>query len=144
MKYLIILLAWMLAFPAGSENIAPKLIVHTASGEVTFDATFARTDEDRMKGLMFVQDFPDNAAMIFVYPESTPISMWMKNTYIPLDIMFVDEAQTISQIHANAIPHDLTPIHSNGDVTHVIELLGGAAEKYGIAEGNALTFIFEE
>jgi uncharacterized protein len=132
---------WLIiAHPAGAEQI----IFHTQQRDVAFDAMIADTDAERMKGLMFVWDMPDNTAMLFIYPEHKPVSMWMKNTYIPLDIIFVDAENKISNIHADAQPHDLTPIHSEGKVAYVVELPSGSAKKHGISIGNRLTSIFEE
>ena len=97
-----------------------------------FDVYLATTSEQRRRGLMFVQDLPKFTGMLFVYPTSRILSIWMKNTYIPLDIVFFDASGQIVNIHENAEPHTLTSRRSSAEVNYVLELNGGTAEELSI------------
>lgn len=94
-----------------------------------FDVYLAATSEQRRRGLMFVQDLPKFTGMLFIYPTSRILSIWMKNTYIPLDIVFFDASGQIVNIHKNAEPHTLTSRRSSAEVNYVLELNGGTAEE---------------
>jgi uncharacterized membrane protein (UPF0127 family) len=85
---------------------------------------------------MFVQSMPADAGMIFPYDPPRDVAFWMKNTLIPLDMLFISPDGRIGRIVAEARPQDVTPIDSQGDVIAVIELNGGTAKKDGIAVGD--------
>jgi uncharacterized membrane protein (UPF0127 family) len=70
--------------------------------------------------------------MLFLFEEPQPISFWMKNTFIPLDMLFFSKEGRVVTLHENAIPHDLTPIHSGADVIAVLELNAGISDQFGI------------
>lgn len=97
-----------------------------------FDVYLAVTADQRRRGLMFVREMPDTTGMLFVYRESRILSIWMKNTFIPLDIVFFAADGRIVNIHENAEPHSLTSRRSAEPVNYVLELNGGVAEKLGI------------
>ncbi|MGE3666566.1 MAG: DUF192 domain-containing protein, partial [Steroidobacteraceae bacterium] len=103
------------------------------AGTHRFDVWVADTPPRRAQGLMFVRDLAPDGGMLF--PEAAPrvMSMWMKNTFIPLDMLFIDAKGRIVRIAARTTPHSLDSIASNGPVTMVLELRGGEAEKRGIA-----------
>ena len=101
-----------------------------------FDVWLARTWPQQRRGLMFVRDLPADAGMLFVYDGPGPRSMWMKNTYIPLDIVFVRDDGTIASIIAETEPLSLRSLASTEPVTYVLELGGGVAASLGIASGN--------
>lgn len=92
----------------------------------------------REYGLMYVSKIPENYGMLFVFQEVKPVAFWMKNTYIPLDLLFFDKNGRISHIHENAIPHDLTPIRSNGPVVAVLEVNAGGAKRHNLNVGDSL------
>lgn len=109
------------------------LVIETADGQKHhFRVELASTPEERARGLMFRRSLPADAGMIFDYGHETRIAMWMKNTYIPLDMLFIDSAGVIRHIRANAVPHDETPIPSIVPVQAVLELNGGTAARLGI------------
>ncbi|WP_245990136.1 DUF192 domain-containing protein [Litoreibacter meonggei] len=81
---------------------------------------------------------PKLAGMLFVYERAQPLAFWMRNTLIPLDMIFVEPTGRIASIHANAIPHDETPISGGDGLTHVLEIGGGLASQFGISEGDIL------
>lgn len=104
-------------------------------GSVHFDVAVADDSAERARGLMFVEDMPESAGMLFIYGVSRPVSFWMKNTYIPLDMIFIDARGVVKKVHANAVPHDTTGISSDVPVRSVLEINGGLAQKIGIVPG---------
>jgi len=114
-----------------------KLKIQTADGRtVNLRVEIVDTPESRNQGLMFRESLDDDYGMLFVFEREQPISFWMKNTLIPLDMIFIRADGVVHHIHARAIPHDLTPIPSNGPVLGVIEVRGGQAEALGIRPGD--------
>jgi uncharacterized membrane protein (UPF0127 family) len=85
---------------------------------------------------MFVRQLPRFSGMLFVYPDAAPRSMWMKNTYIPLDILFIRADGTVSSIAADTEPLSLQPIASKEPITYVLELNAGVSEELGIDAGS--------
>ncbi len=102
----------------------------------SFKAEVATSDKDQTYGLMFVRSMPDDQCMIFPYASPKPVAFWMKNTLIPLDMLFVRPDGVIGQIKAKARPQDETSIYSGGPVSAVIEINGGLAKKYGLSTGD--------
>ena len=100
----------------------------------------ARTEQERATGLMFRRSLPDDQGMIFLYPQNGPIAMWMKNTYIPLDMFFVRSDGVIHRIEQNTEPFSESTISSQGDVRAVIEMIGGSAQRLGIKPGDRIEF----
>lgn len=122
---------------------AYALQVQTQSGKAyDFSVELALTPEEQAKGLMHRTSLSENAGMLFYFGANAPRSFWMKNTLIPLDIMFVKLDGTIHHIHANAIPQDETPIPSNGKVGAVFEINGGLSQKLGIKPGDKIKHQF--
>ena len=93
---------------------------------------------ERSKGLMFRDKLDPASGMLFVYESPRRAQFWMKNTLIPLDMVFADATGTVTRVHANAIPGDLTPIDGGDGVAFVLEINGGLAGKLGIAAGAVL------
>jgi len=100
-----------------------------------FKIHLARTAEQRSRGLMFVRRMPEDVGMLFVYDSPGRVSMWMKNTYIPLDIIFIGADARIIRIAKNTEPHSLASIASGGAAIAVLELNGGISDKLGLAAG---------
>jgi uncharacterized membrane protein (UPF0127 family) len=100
-----------------------------------FDVWIADNDVRRMRGLMFVQHLADDEGMLFVYPQSQPVGIWMKNTPLPLDILFVNADGRVHRVVENAKPQSLDTIPSDGPVLAVIELKGGSAARLNIRRG---------
>ena len=101
----------------------------------TFDVWLADTPTRQAQGLMFVRSLPAARGMLFVHPSPRPISMWMKNTYIPLDMVFIDDRGRIQQIIANTKPHSLDLVRSTEPALAVLELAGGEAQRLGLRPG---------
>lgn len=100
-----------------------------------FRVHLARSAEERSRGLMYVRKMPADVGMLFLYTTPSRVSMWMKNTYISLDIIFVGPDGRIIRIARNAEPHSLASISSGGPTIAVLELNAGVSEKLGLAEG---------
>ncbi len=107
-------------------------------GQARFTVELADSEAERNKGLMFRETMPRSAGMLFVYPEPDIVGFWMKNTLIPLDMIFLDETGTVQRIHANAIPHDETPIMGGAGILAVLEINGGMSEALGITVGSQM------
>ncbi len=97
-----------------------------------FDVYVALTSEQHRRGLMFVREMADTTGMLFVHRRSRTLSIWMKNTYIPLDIVFFAADGRIVNIHENAQPHTLKSRRSAEAVNYVLELNGGTSERLHI------------
>jgi uncharacterized protein len=121
------------AFPKSTLQIAtPDARLHR------FNIWIAADDAHRERGLMFVKELPANTGMLFIYPAPRRVAMWMKNTLIPLDMIFVRADGRVSSIEANTKPHSLVNIESQEDVVAVLELQGGAAASLNIRKGAVL------
>jgi hypothetical protein len=103
-----------------------------------FDVYAARDPEQHSRGLMFVRDLPLMTGMLFVYDGEDYHSMWMKNTYIPLDIVFARADGAVSSVARNTEPLSLASIASIEPVTYVLELNAGVAERFSIDENSYL------
>jgi uncharacterized protein len=123
----------------GAATAQPGLVslqIKTAKGTLDFKVEMARTPEEQARGLMFRTALPDFGGMIFPLVPPREASFWMKDTVIPLDIIFIRSDGTIARIAANTIPYDLTPVTSGEPVVAVLEIAGGRAEALGIAEND--------
>ena len=135
----------LLAVPpvaAGAEDaflskIEP-LTIATGAGANLFTVEIADTEELRQRGLMFRQRMPENRGMLFDFGQSRPVGMWMKNTYIPLDMLFIRADGTIAYIAENTVPKSLDVVGVNEPVLAVLELAGGSAKRKGIRTGDTV------
>ncbi len=141
----LIVLAVVLALWPGVANSAQlqsfergALTIETGAGRHDFEVELADTPPRRAQGLMFRQNVAPDAGMLFVYDDDRVISMWMKNTLIPLDMLFIHADGRIESIVPDTVPHDLTPIRSQGPVRAVLELAAGSAARLGIAPGDTV------
>ncbi len=113
-----------------------RLIVQNENGAHVFEVELATTRGQQRIGLMFRREMAKGHGMLFYYSSPQRVSFWMKNTYIPLDIIFIRENGTIANIVHNAEPHSLSPIKSRGSVVGVLELNAGLANKLEIKKGD--------
>ena len=122
-------------------NPAVKLIVHNPDGSVVQlrTVTVSQT-QDMQRGLMHIRYLPPDLTMSFLYHNPRPASMWMKNTYIPLDMWFVGTDMKIQHIAHQTIPHSLESIAHEKPVRAVIEINGGMSQLLGISEGSRVEF----
>lgn len=107
-------------------------------GAARFTVEVADDAQERSLGLMNRETMPTGAGMLFVYPAPQRAGFWMKNTLIPLDMIFADETGTVTKVHENAIPLDETLIDGGAGVKFVLEINGGLAGRMGIAEGTEM------
>ena len=108
------------------------LTIRTATARHVLHVEIARTPAQQEHGLMFRTSLPANGGMVFPMTPPRYASFWMKNTLIPLDMIFIRADGTIARIAANAVPHDLTPVDSGEPVAAVLEIAGGRAAKLRI------------
>jgi hypothetical protein len=107
---------------------------------VRIDIEIAGNPYKRATGLMFRSSLPDNAGMLFIYEKTQPLFFWMKNTYIPLDIIFANGKMQIVTIHKNTKPLSEKLILSYADSLYVVEVNAGFCDKYGIRVGDYFRF----
>lgn len=112
------------------------LTIETASGPVDFTVEMARRPSEQSRGLMFRQLVPPGTGMLFVHAAPRRVTMWMRNTPTSLDMLFIDETGVIETIARRTTPFSTDVISSGGPVTGVLEILGGEADRLGIAEGD--------
>ena len=128
------LAAWAIA-PAQAAGKATIEIV-SKSGVHAFDVELATTDAERERGLMFRKQLPEGHGMLFDFVQERPVTFWMHNTYIPLDMIFIRGDGSILSIAENTQPLSDRLIPSGGAVRAVLEVIGGTARKLGIAPGD--------
>ena len=112
--------------------------VTTATGVHEFVVWIAADDRTRERGLMYVRELPPDRGMLFVFEQPQALAFWMKDTYLSLDLIFIDPAGRVLNIAANARPHSLDPIRSEGDAIAVLEVLAGTARTIGLERGDRL------
>ncbi|TFF24871.1 DUF192 domain-containing protein [Jiella endophytica] len=121
-----------------AEGDLSKAVLHTGSGDHTVMVELALTPKEREVGLMNRAEMPKDHGMLFRFDETREVAMWMKNTLIPLDMLFMDEEGKVVTIKTNAQPLSLAIIPSGQPVRYVLELNGGAAARYGVSIGDRL------
>src|SRR5574341_604678 len=128
------------AGPAGRSATAARVVVETRRGgrhSVTVEV--ARSDAERARGLMFRASLADDAGMLFVFDETAEHPFWMKNTLIPLDMIFIGDEGRVVGVVSRATPGSLEP-RSGGSSRFVLEVVGGWAEAHGVAAGDQIRF----
>ena len=116
--------------------------IYTRDGqEYTFAVEIAQTEYERVRGLMYRYRLEQNQGMFFIFDSMAPQSFWMKNTYISLDMLFIDEEMNIVYIHENAFPLSEEAIHCEVPVRYVLEILGGISKKFNIVIGDKVSLV---
>ena len=118
-----------------AASVQPLEIV-TKTGVHVFSVEIATTEEEKTTGLMYRKELADGKGMLFDFSPEQEVSMWMKNTYIPLDMIFIRADGRILRIAENTEPLSTKIIPSRGLAKGVLEVIGGTAQKYGIAPGD--------
>jgi uncharacterized membrane protein (UPF0127 family) len=152
MRFILTLLAAFLASICLHGNFAhakhhPEALettIYTTKGELQLNLELAADNQSRAVGLMHRQSLKESDGMIFLFPKAVNAAFWMKNTFIPLDMLFVDDDYKIIHIVKNASPHSLTPRSANQKVIAVIEIAGGRAEREGIVVGDIVRYSLPE
>jgi len=124
------------AAPAARAASFQPLEIATKSGVQVFSVEMATTEEEKTQGLMYRKELPDGKGMLFDFSPEQQISMWMKNTYIPLDMIFIRADGRILRIAENTEPLSTKIISSGGLAKGVLEVIAGTAQKYGIQPGD--------
>jgi uncharacterized membrane protein (UPF0127 family) len=117
---------------------ASRLTIDTEHGTRAFNVELATTADQMAVGLMYRRGLAPDAGMLFVYPSARQVAFWMKNTLIPLDMLFIGDDGRIRRIVERTVPLSETPIASLDDVRAVLELNGGTAERLGIKPGDKI------
>ncbi len=106
--------------------------------QITFNVELAISPQDRARGLMFRESLPKRSGMLFVFDPPQRVAFWMKNTLIPLDIIFLDRTGMVTRVHENAIPGDESQIYGGDSVFAVLEINAGLADRYLITPGTQM------
>jgi uncharacterized membrane protein (UPF0127 family) len=117
-----------------------RVTIQSSSGSHTLSAWIADTPVRRTQGLMFVRTLAPDAGMIFFFENPRYVSMWMKNTYVALDMLFIDAQGRIVNIARDARPLSLDTINSAAPVSTVLELAAGAAERLSLQAGDQVSY----
>jgi len=131
----------LMACTAGADGIKgftqSTISIETRAGRVLeFEVFLALSRKQQSRGLMFIKKLDDNQGMFFVYQQSHNISMWMKNTVLSLDMLFIRRDGSIARIAKETEPFSLDSISSGEPTLAVLELNGGIADRYGIQPGD--------
>jgi uncharacterized membrane protein (UPF0127 family) len=129
-------LAVALTLAAGCGPTEPSAVIATAGGPVEVTVEVAATDPVRARGLMYRTSLADGHGMLFVFPTETDHAFWMKNTFIPLDLLFIGGDGRIVGIHADARPQSTAQISVGRPSRWVLEVPGGFAARRGIRTGD--------
>ena len=130
------LLAQAVAFAASTGTI----VLETETGDHSFDIEVVTTDQERARGLMYRRSLPERSGMLFLYDPPQPATMWMKNTFIPLDMVFIAPGGTVHRIERNAEPFSTDVISSEGAIIAVLELNAGEADRIALKRGDKVIY----
>jgi uncharacterized protein len=117
------------------------LTIRSSAGAHRFTVEVARTPEQQALGLMFRKSLDPDQGMLFPYEPPQSVSFWMKNTLIPLDMIFIRPDGTIARIAANTVPRSLDPVPSLEPVIAVLEIRGGRASQLGLRPGDRVEWV---
>nr|WP_226898618.1 DUF192 domain-containing protein [Mangrovicoccus algicola] len=123
---------------AAAECAAERVALKGDWGQAGFNVELAVDPAERNRGLMHRESMPANAGMLFVFDPPRRVSFWMRNTLIPLDMIFLDRAGVVRRVHENAVPLDETPIDGGPGIFAVLEINGGLAREIGIVPGSEM------
>jgi len=140
-RHLAVLALLLIAWPAWAFEMfaTSELTIAAAGGPQKFVIELALSDAQMEQGLMFRHSLAPDAGMLFDFKTPTPMMMWMKNTFIPLDMLFLDARGRIIDIHERAVPLSTDTIAVKTPARYVIELNGGTVARVGIKLGDQVT-----
>jgi uncharacterized protein len=145
MQYVVVIVAFILtgvttpAARALETFPVASLTIETKAGAQKISVEVATTPKQYAQGLMYRREMASDAGMVFVYQRAGKVSMWMKNTLIPLDMVFIDDSGKITKIVERTTPMSLDIISSGGPVRGVLELNGGTTSRLGVKAGDRVT-----
>lgn len=126
--------------PSGPELPHGRLTIYSHGGPAVFDVELALDGPSHERGLMFRKEVPDGTGMLFVFPADGPRVFWMKNTLVPLDMLFISSAHKIVGILENTEPLTTSPRDPHAAARYVLELAGGTAFTKGLRVGDRVSF----
>lgn len=133
--FLYLPLLWSLS--ACISSTLPTVTLHSSQGDpIHVSVEIVATPEKRSFGLMYRKDLPEAHGMLFLFPREQPLSFWMKNTPLPLDIIFINSAHTIVNVAANTKPFSEEPLHSGLPAQFVLEVNAGFCQRHGVMVGS--------
>jgi hypothetical protein len=136
-----VFLASLSGAPARADALQ-TLTIHTSTGDHVFSVEIAATSATRETGLMNRRFMPMDRGMLFEFERDGPLAFWMKNTYIPLDMIFITRSGKVTRVVDRAEPLSETVIPSGGPCAAVLELNGGVAAAIGLKPGDQVTHPF--
>lgn len=122
-----------------SASLRQELVVNTEAGPRSFQVELADEPRERATGLMYRRHLPKGGGMLFDFGEEQAVSMWMANTYIPLDMLFIKADGTVESIGERTTPMSRRSVASKGPVRYVLEINGGLSDELGIKPGDTVT-----
>ena len=152
MKYLLIIcccvlgIVWWCSYSSSLSSSWDNSVSTVCNRDHCIDVEIADTEQLRERGLMYRESLPSQSGMLFVFDQSYPHGFWMKNTLIPLDMIWIDQNKTVVDVQT-AIPCVSDPCQSYipwQSAIYVLEMNGGGAERYDIKTGDVLDIIYEE
>ena len=141
MSWVRVSLAVLFALAADTALGAPateRLEIDTSNGPHPFEVEVMHTQPELEKGLMFRRTMAADHGMLFDFGKPQTVLMWMKNTYLPLDMVFIDKGGTVINVAHDAVPMTMTTIPSGGAVLGVLEINAGVAGKIGLKDGDTV------
>lgn len=132
----------LLAVPADAEMGAAErleLFVTSHTGRHAFQVELADEPQERATGLMYRRELPKGEGMLFDFVEERPVSMWMANTYVPLDMLFIKADGSVESIGERTTPLSRRSVESRGPVRYVLEINGGLSDELGISAGDTIS-----
>jgi uncharacterized protein len=117
-----------------------QIVILSKQGKVVFDVEYAVTSEEKAKGLMYRKDLARNHGMLFVYQTPKYVTMWMKDTPMSLDMLFINQKGRIAYIEKRTEPESVRQINSMVKVSAVLEIAAGSADDFGISVGDEVKF----
>jgi len=139
MRILIVLLSLLCVGAAAAQEREPLTIQTAAGGSHVFQVEIADSDPERSQGLMFRKELAPDHGMLFVFARTTRIAMWMKNTPLPLDMLFIADDGRVLDIHERAVPFSLDTIAAKRRARYVLEVNGGTVDRLGLAVGDRVS-----
>lgn len=119
----------------------PAVVIHAAHGPVAVNVEIADTPDARARGLMYRRDLAADAGMLFIFPTPSVQRFWMKNTPLPLDMLFITEDRHVAGVVADTHPFTTTPVGVDAPSQYVLEVHAGFCAQHGIAAGDAVEFV---
>ena len=137
---IVTLLTCVIDSACAKDAAAPRVVLHTSGGEVSVAVEVADTPDRQSLGLMYRKDLRADAGMLFIFPQAQHLTFWMKNTVLPLDMIFIGDDRRVVGIVKDAVPYTTTPREVPGVSRFVLEVNAGFSERRGVHAGDSVTF----